>query len=180
MLKIVIKTEIPEECRKNRYSEFMTLKRVQTDIDGRVKALVAFESMDGYKYTIVKTHECKLAKALLGSGAIVLSAHVKRDEIFWTLVCTWEEFKNLVASLNDLNLSYELVWKSRFFEDKKLSRRELEILKLALEHGYFENPKKVRLKELAKMLGISEATASNLIRRALKKVVDQVLTNYLC
>jgi len=96
------------------------------------------------------------------------------------LVCTWEEFKNLVASLNDLNLSYELVWKSSFFEDKKLSRRELEILKLALEHGYFENPKRVKLKELAKMLGISEATASNLIRRALKKVVDQVLTNYLC
>ena len=178
MLRVVIKTEIPKDCRVERRSDVMTVKQVQTDTEGRVKALVAFEST--YDIIIRNYHECELAKALFSSGAIVLSAQVRKDEIFWTLACTWEEFRNVVESLDNLNLNYELVWKSTFFENnEELSFRELEVLKLALEHGYFENPKKIKLRELAEMLGVSEATASNLIRKALKKAVERVVTQYL-
>jgi len=42
-----------------------------------------------------------------------------------------------------------------------------------LEYGYFENPKKVKLKELA--LEMSEATALVLIRKAMKKVVEHFI-----
>jgi predicted DNA binding protein len=61
----------------------------------------------------------------------------------------------------------------------ELSYKELEMLRLALEYGYFENPKKIKLRDLAKMLEISEATASDLIRRALKKLLKNVFTRHL-
>lgn len=72
-------------------------------------------------------------------------------------------------------MKYEIVWKSRFVEDRELSIDEFKTLKLALELGYFENPKRIRLRELADVLEVSEATASSLIRKALKKVVKIVL-----
>ena len=180
MLRVVIKTEIPKECYIECHGDVMIIKRVQTDKDGRVKALVTFKPMNMHDIIIRNYHECQLAKVLFGSGAIVLSAQVKKDEIFWTLACTWEEFRNVVESLDNSNINYELVWKSAFFEDnKKLSFRELEILKYALEYGYFDSPKKIKLRELAEMLDVSEATASNLIRKALRKVVEQEIINHL-
>lgn len=181
MLRVVIKTGVPRDCLLGHRSDVVTIKRFQTDMDGRVKVLVAFKPMDKYDIIVRNYNECELARALFNSGAIVLSAQVRKDEILWTLVCTWEEFRNIVASLDNLNLNYELVWKSTFLENnEEFSFRELEILKLALEHGYFENPKRVKLRELAKMLDVSEATASNLIRKALKKAVEQVITHHLC
>ncbi len=180
MLRVVIKTEIPKDCRIERRGDVMIIKRVQTDRDGKVKALVTFKPTNAHDVIVRNYHECQLAKVLFGSGVIVLSAQVKKDEIFWTIACTWEEFRNVVESLDNLNINYELVWKSAFFENnEELSLRELEILKIALEYGYFENPKRIKLRELAKILDISEATASNLIRKALKKVVKRAIVNYL-
>ncbi|WP_457548909.1 helix-turn-helix domain-containing protein [Archaeoglobus sp.] len=180
MLRIVIRTDVPDECKKSRYGDSITLRRIQSYPDGKIKALIVFKSKNKYEYTLIDAHECKLVKALLDSGAMVLHAQVRKNEVLWTLVCSWDEFKKLTANLNELNLGYELVWKSNFFEDVKLSGSEFEALKLALELGYFENPKKVKLKELAEILNVSEATASNLIRKALKKVVEKSLTNYMC
>ena len=180
MLRVVIRTDVPEECKKSRYGDFITLRRIQSDPNGRIKALIAFKSKRKYEYTLIDAHECRLARALLDSGVIVLHAHVRKNDVLWTLACNWEEFKRLTSNLSNLNLNYELIWKSNFFEDVEISGKELEVLKLALELGYFENPKRVKLKELAKILNVSEATASNLIRKALKKVVEQILTHYLC
>jgi predicted DNA binding protein len=180
MLKVVIKTDVPEECCRVRYGDFMVLQRIQPDVDGRIKALVTFKSTNKYEHTIVKGHECRLAKVLLDSGVIVLYAQVKGDKAFWTLACNWDEFKNLVFLLDDLNLGYEILWKSKFFEDKSLTNKEIEMLKLALACGYFENPKRIKLRELANMLDVSEATASSLIRKALKKVVERVITDSPC
>ena len=168
MLRVVIRTDVPDECKKSRYGDFITLRRIQSDPNGRIKALIAFKSKRKYEYTLIDTHECKLARALLDSGVIVLHAHVRKNDVLWTLACNWEEFKRLMSNLGNLNLNYELIWKSNFFEDVKLFKIEL---------GY---PKRVKLKELAKILNVSEATASNLIRKALKKVVEQILTHYLC
>lgn len=58
-----------------------------------------------------------------------------------------------------------------------MSYKEFEILGLALDYGYFENPKRIKLEELAKMLDISKATASDLLRRTLKKSLKSLNLN---
>lgn len=148
MLKVVIKTATPNWCHKIHGNGVMILKQIWLDKEGKVKALASLKSMNGCRDVIIRDHECELAKTILGSGAMVVLAQVRKDGILWTLVCTWEEFKTLMNSLNNLNLGYELIWKSSFFEKRnelsyELSYKELEILRLALEYGYFENPKKI-------------------------------------
>jgi predicted DNA binding protein len=176
VLKVVIKTETPEWCLIRRFNEATILfKQIWFDEDG-IKALVTFKTPNGNKTHVIRNHRCPLAECILNSGAIVVSAIVSKDEIVWNLACVDEEFKRLMLNLSKIDLECELIWKSSFFEeDDGLSYKELEILRLALNYGYFENPKGVRLEDIAKMLNISKATASDLLRRALKKVVKKFI-----
>ncbi len=174
MLKVVMKTSLPGECAKV-CKKSMTIQRVQADLGGMIRAFVTLDNGSTYEHRIVN-HNCELAKAFLNSGAIVLHAQVKEGYAFWVLACMWDEFKKLTSSLDDLKLNYEIISKTKFFREHVLTQREIEVLKLALDYGYFNNPKKVKLRELAGILNVSEATLSILIRKALKKVVEQAFS----
>ncbi|MDG6907756.1 MAG: helix-turn-helix domain-containing protein, partial [Nitrososphaerota archaeon] len=52
-----------------------------------------------------------------------------------------------------------------------LTSRQEQIVKMALEMGYFEFPKKIRLEELSQRLGISAGTLSEILRRAEKHIL---------
>jgi len=177
VLRIVIKTETPEWCLIKKLDRAtMFFKQIWLDEDG-IKALVMFKTPNGNETHVIRNHRCALAEMILSSGAIVISAIVRKFDILWTLACTDEEFKQLMSALDEIDLDYELIWKSSFFdEDDGLSYKELEILRLALDYGYFENPKRIKLEDIAKMLNISKATASDLLRRALKKVVKKYVS----
>jgi len=116
------------------------------------------------------SRRCPLAESIIRSGAIVISADVGEDEITWILACTHDEFKRLLEKLEDFGC--EVIVKSRYSESEDLNQRE--ILLLALKLGYFEFPRKAKLE--ARSLGISKYTASEILRRALKKVVE----NFFC
>jgi len=109
---------------------------------------------------------------LLESGAIVLHARVKNGKVLWILACTFDGFKKLISRLNRFKLKYKILHKSRFLENYELTFREIEVLRFALESGYFESPKKVKLGELAEMLGVSEATASVMLRKVMRKIAE--------
>jgi len=49
--------------------------------------------------------------------------------------------------------------------------RQLEAFQLACRHGYYEEPKKVSLRELGETSGISEAAFSELLRKAERKLL---------
>ena len=51
-----------------------------------------------------------------------------------------------------------------------LSKREEDVFKLAVSSGYFENPKKCHLKDLAEKLNISIVATDRYIRNAEKKI----------
>ena len=176
MLRVVVKTETPEWCIARSINQ-ATIIFKQILLDGNsIKAIVSFKTSKGNKTIVIRDHECPLARAILESGAIVVSAEVRRDYVVWVLACTDEEFKRLLDGLDELQIEYELLWKSSFFDnDDEINYKELEILRLALDLGYFENPKRIKLEDLAKMLDMSKATASDLLRRALKKVVKKYI-----
>ena len=57
---------------------------------------------------------------------------------------------------------------------KDLTTRQEQIVKMALEMGYFEFPKKIKLEELSDRFGVSAGTLSEILRRAEKNI----LTHY--
>ncbi len=56
----------------------------------------------------------------------------------------------------------------------KLTVSELNVLKSAYDAGFFECPRKAGLNELSKSLGLSKVTVNIHIRKAVKKLVDEV------
>ena len=59
-------------------------------------------------------------------------------------------------------------------EDKKrLTAKQENILKIAFEKGYFEHPKKITHRRLAKIVGIPPATLAEILGRGQKLVLQQ-------
>jgi predicted DNA binding protein len=52
-----------------------------------------------------------------------------------------------------------------------LTDRQMEVFDLACRSGYYEEPKKVTIAEMAERLGISESTFAELLRKAEKKLL---------
>lgn len=56
---------------------------------------------------------------------------------------------------------------------RELTARQETALEVAVKLGYFETPRRAGLPEVAKALGVSRATAMEVLRRALQKLTDQ-------
>lgn len=83
-----------------------------------------------------------------------------------------EKHGNLLDyKIREIN-SADILSKYEFRNLAIFTTRELEILKFAYERGFFENPKKVSMDDIAKELGISKAAIDQLLRKALKKIVE--------
>jgi len=59
-------------------------------------------------------------------------------------------------------------------EERKFSEG-FELLRFVLEMGYYENPRKVKAEDLAKMLGISKSTFIRKLRNYEKKIISDSL-----
>ncbi|MBI5227647.1 helix-turn-helix domain-containing protein [Candidatus Micrarchaeota archaeon] len=52
-----------------------------------------------------------------------------------------------------------------------LTDRQMEVFDLACKYGYYEEPKKVSIRELAEKLGVSESTCAELLRKSERKLM---------
>ncbi|WP_010478849.1 helix-turn-helix domain-containing protein [Thermococcus zilligii] len=57
----------------------------------------------------------------------------------------------------------------------KLTGRQFEVLLLAYKSGYFDNPRRVTLREFSQMLGLSPSTVKEHLRKALRKILEEVI-----
>ena len=165
MLKVKIQTKIPKGCIARRYDE--SVLKVKCVCIGKkgIKALVDVKRRIGKGYIVVDEHPCALAKKILKCGVIVLSAEID-DKIIWNIACSDEAFKRLME-----DVECELISKERFSEEDVLTFREYTMLKFAFERGFFDSPKGVSLDEIAKAFQCSKSTASETLRRAIRKVI---------
>ena len=52
-----------------------------------------------------------------------------------------------------------------------LTKRQEEIIRAAFEKGYYDHPKKVTIKELAKLFDISPSTLAEILQRGERKII---------
>ena len=125
----------------------------------------------------VVTHKCLACSALAGSDCHLVSAEVRSDgAVLWRLMSSSrDEVKKLVSKLRKVKCEAELVRLSPIDEQEVLTSRQEEIIMMAFERGFFETPRKVKLKDLAKITGVSQATLSELLRKGQKRIVVEYL-----
>jgi predicted DNA binding protein len=57
------------------------------------------------------------------------------------------------------------------FASELLTDRQMEVFDIACRYGYYEEPKKISIEELARKLGVSPSTCAELLRKAEKKLL---------
>jgi len=125
----------------------------------------------------VVTYKCLACSALAGSNCHLISADVRPDgEVLWRLMTSSrDDVKKLVSKLRRAKCHVELIKLSPIDEQAVLTSRQEEITMMAFERGYFETPRKTKLKDLARIAGVSQATLSEILRKGQKRIVVEYL-----
>jgi len=133
----------------------------------------------------VRTHSCSACAFLGSSDAIILSATPisKYEMSYKLLVPPLGYLRQIIKGLGELGLQPKITEIKRLSptnrkSEDELTERQLQVLLLAYKKGYFDAERKIRLIDLAKMLGISTSSAQELLKRAMKKVVRTYLKHF--
>jgi predicted DNA binding protein len=145
--KLIKKAEVLQETDKK------LLIQIFTDTS-KIKSIV---------HTILK-NKCFLSKKvpLIEGWEIWTIAAPKKTAI-----------KNALGDIKKLGQFKLLYIKKSSFDGYNLSHKQENILKLAVELGYYNWPRKISLQELAKRLKLSKTTAAEHLRKAEIKVMNR-------
>ena len=125
----------------------------------------------------VVTSRCAACKALTGVDCFLMSASSRPDgRVDWKLITGSEgSLKDLVDRLVAEGCEVEIRKAKRPDIHKPLTDRQEEVLRLALESGYYDQPKRVTIKDLARKAGIAPSTFQEILQRAERKVMESSL-----
>ena len=194
MLEIQIKTKLPENCALAALNGIMENCVVRVEgfakkeevVKGllRVKGKNAAEILEKLPShcegvpisskeakVLIKEHTCLVAIPILESGCVITGVDVNGSELVWSIICDDEGFLALLENLEGVD--FELIYKGKPTDKDEITYREEEILKIALEKGYFDFPKRIKLEQLAEFFGIAPSTLSEILRRGQKKVLEK-------
>lgn len=107
---------------------------------------------------------------------------IENEGTTWRLKCWFPDRQGAqdlwtFANEHDIDIELERIseYESIRGTSDGLTPSQREAILVALEAGYFEEPRDVTLEDVADRLGISEPAASGLLRRGLKRIVLSTL-----
>lgn len=152
-----VMAEVLEDIKKNPL-----VAKVETTITERGKVIGA-----------VTTARCEICRILTDSGVFLISAESKGSgKVEWTLVVSDKNvLKNIFDHLKSKGVEGELVKLTKIDDKESLTERQDKITHVAFERGYFDYPKRISLRELARMFEVSPSTLSEILRKGQRKIV---------
>ncbi|MCU0798804.1 MAG: helix-turn-helix domain-containing protein [Candidatus Thermoplasmatota archaeon] len=137
------------------------VKVTQTDLD---KAI-----------TIVGAKGCGGCKAIVESGCFLVSARTSEGGwVEWKLILNEKlQLQRLVDELKGRKIDSKLILIQPIDDRESLTPRQEKIIKTALERGYYDFPKRIGIRELARLFDISTASVSETLRRGQKKIIEE-------
>jgi predicted DNA binding protein len=149
--------EVLEDIRKNPL-----VTNVDTTVTERGKVIGA-----------ITTARCEICRILTDSDVFLISAESKGDgKVEWTLVLSDKSvLKNIFDHLKSKGVEADLVKLTKIDDKESLTERQDKITHVAFERGYFDYPKRISLRELARMFDVSPSTLSEILRKGQRKIV---------
>lgn len=119
---------------------------------------------------------CDVCKAILSHRAFLISGrHIEGHTILYSFVApSFDAFQSIVSDLEANGLQPKILEVSRFKPRREtLTEKQERVLWLALKMGFFEFPRKITMRELARRLGIGLSTISEITRRGLRRLLEK-------
>ncbi|BCS91890.1 hypothetical protein L3N51_00233 [Metallosphaera sp. J1] len=106
------------------------------------------------------------------SKYIIVNGVVNGNSTVWTVILSgYQELKKLLRELHERGVSAKVIKVTKYKTEDILTARQEQILRIALEAGYYEFPRKITIRALAEKLELSVSSLSEIIRRAEKNVI---------
>jgi predicted DNA binding protein len=121
----------------------------------------------------ITTSRCEICRILTDADVFLISAESKGDgKVEWTLVLSEKDvLKQIFDHLKAKAVDAELVKLTKIDDKETLTDRQDKITHVAFERGYFDYPKRISLRELARMFDVSPSTLSEILRKGQRKIV---------
>ncbi|MBO3839700.1 MAG: helix-turn-helix domain-containing protein [Thermoproteota archaeon] len=123
-----------------------------------------------------ETEGCNLCNTLLSKGAFLISGkHLEGYRMIYEFIVPGHEvFKEILSILDSLGFRPRVLSLYKH-EPKKgvLTEKQENVLWLALKMGYFDYPRKIGTKELAKTLGVVPSTFSEILRGGIRRLLEK-------
>jgi len=154
-----------------------------TDPDLIEKVISGFDHIDFVKASkidqdkvivIVGTKGCGGCRSIVESGCFLVSASTDdQGWVEWKLIINEKlQLQKLVEALSGRGIDSRLILIQPIDDRESLTPRQEKIIKTALERGYYDFPKRIGIRELARIFDISTASVSETLRRGQKKIIE--------
>jgi predicted DNA binding protein len=152
-----IMEEVLSDIRKNPL-----VSKVDTTVTEKGKVIGA-----------VTTSRCDICRILTDSDVFLISAETKSGgKVEWTLVLSEKDvLKGILDHLKSKSVEVELIKLTKIDDKESLTERQDKITHVAFDRGYFDYPKRISLRELARMFEVSPSTLSEILRKGQRKIV---------
>lgn len=140
-----------------------------------VRTVEVFQQSEGRALIQIEAEEPLLLTLLDKTGVPVeMPFEISDGEVHWELTTTRTRLSALASELDQSELRYmvEHIWDSTQF-GQILTDRQQDLIKTALECGYYDSPRKCTQEELANKLDMAKSTCSETLHRAEERIVKQ-------
>jgi len=122
----------------------------------------------------IVTNSCVACKALTGTECFLTRARGGPDgKVEWTVTSgSNNSLGNLVTKLKDAGCNVQVNSVTKISGQNVVTRRQEEILKFAMEQGYYDYPRRITIRDLAKMIDISPSTLGEILQRGERNIVE--------
>jgi predicted DNA binding protein len=123
----------------------------------------------------ITTDECLGCCSAIGTGVFQISGVMDRDgRIVQTVVAgDRETIERMVSNMEEHGHDVTLVKLATLETDEVLTSRQEDILRYAMEKGYYDDPKRITLVELAREFDVSNSTVSEMLRKSQRKLMGE-------
>ena len=127
----------------------------------------------GKVITAVTTQRCDICRILTDADVFLISAQSKDEgKVEWTIILSEKKaLKDIFDHLKSKSVEVELVKLTKVDDKDALTERQDKITQVAFDRGYFDYPKRISLRELARMFEVSPSTLSEIPRKGQRKIV---------
>jgi predicted DNA binding protein len=120
----------------------------------------------------IHTDSCAVCSVLAASECFLISASTRDGGIYWTLLASGKKpIRKLMRAMKGKGYDVRIIKMAEVKGREALTTRQEEIIRVAYEKGYFDYPKKISLRQLARLFGVSISTISEVLRTGQKKII---------
>lgn len=122
---------------------------------------------------------CLLTAANRSGTPLVSPIEIHDGEIMVDVISTHDDISGLGTELERTDATFDVMYVQRDHDlCPVLTERQQEVLRAALNYGYYETPRRCSLTELADELGVAKSTCSGTLHRAETALVKYFLTGH--